>query len=132
MLAEAERKIRDGRLDGVTAGHFDLATDAPPPGAPFDLVVSLLLLHHVKDTRAALAGCIGCSRPAGSRGHRPGHRGRLVPLADAEGVHHHGFDRRSLAELARDAGFTDVRVGDGHPIDDEGGATHVPAHRATG
>jgi ubiquinone/menaquinone biosynthesis C-methylase UbiE len=121
MLAEAERKIVDGRLDGVSAVHFDVANDAPPPGAPFDLVVSLLLLHHVKDTRAALAGMQRLLAPGGQIAaidldtedgsfHSP----------DAEGVHHHGFDRARLAELARDAGFTDVQVGDGHPIDDEG------------
>ena len=123
MLAEAERKIRDGRLDGVTAEHFDLATDPPPPGAPFDLVVSLLLLHHVKDTRAALAGMHGLLAQGGQVA--------AIDLdtedgsfhsADAEGVHHNGFDRERLAELAREAGFTDVRVGDGHPIDDEGRA----------
>ena len=121
MLAEANRKIRDGRLEGVRAVHFDLATDAPPPGAPFDLVVSLLLLHHVKDTRAALAGMHRLLAPGGQVAaidldtedgsfHSP----------EAEGVHHHGFDRGRHAELARGAGFTDVRVGDGHPIDDEG------------
>src|SRR4029079_9068000 len=65
MLAEADRKIRDGRLDDVRAVHFDLATDAPPPGAPFDLVVSLLLLHHVRDTRAALGGMHRLLAPGG-------------------------------------------------------------------
>lgn len=123
MLAEANRKIRDGRLNDVGTVHFDLATDEPPPGAPFDLVVSLLLLHHVKDTRAALAGM-----------HRllaPGEQVAAIDLdtedgsfhsPEAEGVHHHGFDRERLAELARAAGFIDVRVRDGHPIDDEGRA----------
>jgi ubiquinone/menaquinone biosynthesis C-methylase UbiE len=123
MLAEANRKIADGRLDNVQTVHFDLATDPLPEGAPFDLVVSLLLLHHVKDTRAALAGM-----------HRllaPGGQVAAIDLdtedgsfhsSEAEGVHHHGFDRERLAALARAAGFIDVRVGDGHPIDDEGRA----------
>jgi ubiquinone/menaquinone biosynthesis C-methylase UbiE len=121
MLAEADRKIREGRLERVATAHFDVATDAPPPGAPFDLVVSLLLLHHVKDTRAALAGMHRLLAPGGQvvaidldtedgSFHSP----------EAEGVHHHGFDRERLAELARAAGFVEVRVGDGHPIDDEG------------
>jgi len=121
MLAEAERKIRDGHIDGVSVAHFDVATDASSPGAQFDLVVSLLLLHHVQDTRAALAGMHRLLAPGGQIAaidldtedgsfHSP----------EAEGVHHHGFDRARLAELARDAGFTEVRVGDGHPIDDEG------------
>ena len=121
MLAEADRKIRDGGIEGVRSVHFDLASDAPPPGAPFDLVVSLLLLHHVEDTRAALGGMHRLLAPGGQVAaidldtedgsfHSP----------DAEGVHHQGFDRGGLAELARDIGFTSVRVGDGQPIEDEG------------
>jgi ubiquinone/menaquinone biosynthesis C-methylase UbiE len=121
MLAEANRKIRDRRLDDVRAVHFDLANDAPPPGGPFDLVVSLLLLHHVQDTRAALAGMHRLLAP----------RGQVAAIdldtedgsfhsPDAEGVHHHGFDRARLAEVATEVGFTDVSVGDGQPIDDEG------------
>jgi ubiquinone/menaquinone biosynthesis C-methylase UbiE len=121
MLAEADRKIKERRLDRVRTVHFDVASDAPPLGAPFDLVVSLLLLHHVKDTSAALAGM-----------HRLVAAGGQIAAIDldtedgsfhspeAEGVHHKGFDRERLAELARAAGFIDVRVGDGHPIDDEG------------
>jgi ubiquinone/menaquinone biosynthesis C-methylase UbiE len=123
MLAEAGRKIREGGFDDVTAVHFDLASDAAPAGGPFDLVLSLLLLHHVADTAAALAGMYRLLAPGGQVAaidldtedgsfHSP----------DAEGVHHHGFDRDRLAELARRAGFTDVRIGDGQPIDDEGRA----------
>lgn len=120
MLTEAARKISDGGLVGVSTAHFDLATDAPPPGAPFDLVVSLLLLHHVKDTRAALSGM-----------HRLLDAGGQVAAIDldtedgsfhdsgSEGVHHHGFDRDRLAALAREAGFDDVRVGEGTPDNDE-------------
>jgi ubiquinone/menaquinone biosynthesis C-methylase UbiE len=120
MLAEASRKISEGGLAGVSTAHFDLAADAPPPGAPFDLVLSLLLLHHVKDTRAALAGM-----------HRlldPGGQIAAIDLdtedgsfhdAGSEGVHHRGFDRERLADLARDAGFDEVKIGDGHPIDED-------------
>jgi ubiquinone/menaquinone biosynthesis C-methylase UbiE len=123
MLAEASRKIQEGGLDDVTAVRFDLASDPPPAGAPFDLVLSLLLLHHVQDTQAALTGM-----------HRllaPGGQVAAIDLdtedgsfhaADAEGVHHHGFDRERLVDLARGVGFADVRIGDGQPIDDEGRA----------
>lgn len=123
MLAEATRKIRAAGLDGVTAVHLDLASDPPPAGGPFDLVFSLLLLHHVKDTRAALGGMLRLLAPGGQVA--------AIDLdtedgsfhsADAEGVHHHGFDRERLAELARSVGFEDVRVANGQPIDDEGRA----------
>jgi len=123
MLDEARRKVREARFRNVRVVPFDIASETAPPGAPFDLVVSLLLLHHVKDTAAALAGM-----------HRLlGAGGQVAAIdldtedgsfhsPDAEGVHHHGFDRGRLAELAEAAGFADVRVGDGHPIDDEGRA----------
>jgi ubiquinone/menaquinone biosynthesis C-methylase UbiE len=123
MLAEAGRKIREGGLNDVTAVHFDLASDGPPAGGPFDLVLSLLLLHHVADTSAALAGMYRLLGPAGQVA--------AIDLdtedgsfhsSDAEGVHHRGFDRDRLAELAVSAGFADVRIGDGQPIDDEGRA----------
>lgn len=120
MLAEAGRKIREGGFDDVTAVHFDLASNSAPAGGPFDLVLSLLLLHHVADTGAALAGMYRLLGAAGQVAaidlvtedgsfHSP----------DAEGVHHHGFNRDRLAELARSAGFTDVRIADGQPIDDD-------------
>jgi ubiquinone/menaquinone biosynthesis C-methylase UbiE len=119
MLAEASRKIREDGLSGVSTAHFDLASDDSPAGAPFDLVLSLLLLHHVKDTRAALAGM-----------HRllaPGGQVAAIDLdtedgsfhgSGAEGVHHLGFDRGRLVELAGDVGFEDIRVGDGRRIED--------------
>jgi ubiquinone/menaquinone biosynthesis C-methylase UbiE len=120
MLAEAARKISDAGLAGVSTARFDLATDAPPPGAPFDLVVSLLLLHHVRDTRAALAGMYRLLDAGGQVA--------AIDLdtedgsfhdAGSEGVHHQGFDRDRLAALARDVGFGDVKVGDGYPIEDD-------------
>ena len=120
MLVEAARKIGEAGLSDVSTARFDLATDAPPPGAPFDLVVSLLLLHHVRDTRAALAGMYGLLDAGGQVA--------AIDLdtedgsfhdAGSEGVHHQGFDRDRLAALARDVGFDDVRVGDGYPIEDD-------------
>ena len=120
MLTEAARKISDGGLTGVSTAHFDLATDAPPPGAPFDLVLSLLLLHHVKDTRAALAGMyrlldVGGQIAAIDLDTEDG----SFHDSGSEGVHHQGFDRDRLAALAREVGFADVRVGDGYPIEDD-------------
>ncbi len=120
MIAEANRKIREDAIGGVSAVHFDLSSDAPPAGGPFDLVFSLLLLHHVEDTRAALAGMYRLLAPGGQVA--------AIDLdtedgsfhsADADGVHHHGFDRKKLADLARFVGFEAVRVGDGHPIDED-------------
>ena len=120
MLAVIADKLAAADLPQVTAMKLDLVAD-PPPGDAFDLAVSFLVLHHIKDTAAALA--------AVRRLLRPGGRIALSDLdtedgtfhsAEAEGIHHHGFDRTALADLARRAGFIDVDTRSSIDIDDEG------------
>ncbi len=103
----AEKIAASGRAD-ATAIPFDL-TGGPPPGEPFDLAISLLVLHHVADTATALATIRDLLVPGG--------RIAIADLdtedgtfhdADAEGIHHLGFDRVALGELAREAGFVGV------------------------
>ena len=93
MLAVIADKLAAADLPHVKAIKLDLVAD-PPPGDPFDLAVSFLVLHHIKDTAAALA--------AVRRLLRPGGRIALSDLdtedgtfhsAEAEGIHHLGFDR---------------------------------------
>lgn len=102
-----EKLAASGRPD-VTAIPFDL-TSGPPSGELFDLAISLLVLHHVADTAIALAAIRGLLVPGG--------RIAIADLdtedgtfhsADAEGIHHLGFDRVALGDLARNAGFVDV------------------------
>src|SRR5437867_793538 len=100
MLVEARRKIEDGSLRNVRAIHFDLVADPLPDGAPFDAAISQLVLHHIEDTSAGLAGF-----------HRLLSPGGLLVLLDldtedgsfhgsiGQGVHHLGFDRARLARL---------------------------------
>jgi ubiquinone/menaquinone biosynthesis C-methylase UbiE len=119
MLAVIAQKLATADLPHVTAVKLDLVAD-PPPGDPFDLAVSFLVLHHIEDTAAALA--------AVRRLLRPGGRMALSDLdtedgtfhsAEAEGIHHLGFDRRALAELARTAGFVEVEARSAIDIQDE-------------
>ncbi len=108
MLAVVADKLAASGRPGITAIRLDLVAD-PPPGEPFDLAVSLLVLHHIADTAAVLRAIRDLLRPGG--------RIALADLdtesgsfhdPDAEGIHHHGFDRAAIAGLARDAGFVDV------------------------
>ena len=125
MLDVVREKLAAGGPRNAAAVRFDLTSDPPPPGGPFDVAVSLLVLHHVEDTPAALAAI--------ARLLRPGGRIALADLdtedgsfhdADAEGIHHHGFDRDALAGLARAAGFVDVQFRTATEIVHEGG--HFP------
>lgn len=117
MLAEARRKIAERDLHNVRAIHFDLVADLLPDGAPFDAAISQLVLHHIEDTAAGLAGFKRLLAPGGL----------LVALdLDAEdgsfhgdigqGVHHLGFDRARLSRLVDAAGFIDVEIGDGGTV----------------
>jgi 2-polyprenyl-3-methyl-5-hydroxy-6-metoxy-1,4-benzoquinol methylase len=120
MLEVAAEKIRRARLESVTVRHFELVADSPP-GRDFDLVLSLLMLHHVEDTGAALRASFDLLAPGG--------RLAVADLdaedgtfhdADAEGIHHLGFDRRRLTDQARTAGFVDVAFSTATEIEKDG------------
>ena len=120
MLEVVREKLADGGPPNVTALRFDLMAD-PPPGEGFDLALSLLMLHHLPDTGAALAAILRLLRPSG--------RLALADLdledgsfhgPDAEGIHHLGFERHAVADLARTVGFIDVEVGTATEIEREG------------
>jgi ubiquinone/menaquinone biosynthesis C-methylase UbiE len=121
MLAVIREKLAAGGPRNVMAVQFDLTSDGLP-GAPFDLAVSLLVLHHLEDTGAALAAILRLLRPGG--------RIALADLdtedgsfhdPDAEGIHHLGFDRDALAGQARAAGFADVEFSTATEIEHEAG-----------
>lgn len=110
MLEVAREKLSTSGPANVTAIAFDIA-GAPPPGDPFDLAVSLLVLHHVADTAAALQTVHALLAPGG--------RIALLDLEaedgsfhdeDAEGIHHHGFDQAAIRGLAASVGFMDVET----------------------
>lgn len=120
MLDVARAKLDALGRPGVSTMRLDLLADEPP-AEPFDLAVSLLVLHHLEDTRAAL----GAIR----RLLRPGGRIAIADLAtedgsfhteDAEGIHHHGFDPEALESKAREAGFADVEARIGPSIERDG------------
>jgi SAM-dependent methyltransferase len=110
MREVAQQKIDRLGRPGVSTVPFDLLDDEPPT-PPFDLAISLLVLHHLPHTRDALAAILGLLRPGGR-----------VAISDldtedgtfhdeeAEGVHFHGFDRAELERTARDVGFDDVAL----------------------
>jgi ubiquinone/menaquinone biosynthesis C-methylase UbiE len=132
MIEVATGKIASGHLSGVQAVRHDLVAD-PAPAEPFDVAVSLLVLHHLEDTPAALNAIRELLRPGG--------RIALADLdtedgsfhsEDAEGIHHHGFDRQALEAIARDAGFVDVATRTAVVLDDETHPGRYPVFLLTG
>jgi ubiquinone/menaquinone biosynthesis C-methylase UbiE len=121
MLAVAAAKVAGRGLTGIKTVQFDLTADPPPPGAPFDLAISLLVLHHVEDTAAALRAVAGLLRPGGQLALSDlDTEDGSFHSADAEGIHHAGFDRGHLRSLAAAAGFADVEVGTAGEMERDG------------
>jgi ubiquinone/menaquinone biosynthesis C-methylase UbiE len=106
MLAVAARKIAAANDPAMRAVNLDLLCD-PLPERRFDLIFSLMTLHHIPDTaailvrfRAALGSpgflCIADLDAEDGSFHGAGFDGHL------------GFDRVELAAKARSAGFATV------------------------
>lgn len=116
-LADTSAGMREVLSEKVAAGHWaeasvvdlDLERDATPEGERYDLICSLLVLHHVHALDRVLAAFRTLLAPGG----------RLV-IADLDredgSFHthdfdgHHGFGRDELADRLRAAGFAEVEI----------------------
>ena len=110
MTAAANAKIAAAGLTRMTAACLDITAETPP-GAPFDLAVSLLVLHHVPDIHEFLEEVFALLEPGGYLA--------IADLASEDGsfhddptedVQHHGFDPVHLAATAKAVGFVEVEV----------------------
>jgi predicted TPR repeat methyltransferase len=97
----ATRAIVDARVSDL-----DLATQ-PPPDDRFDLVVTVMVLHHIVELARVLAGFASLLVQGG--------RLCIVDLEQEDGSFHghdfdghQGFNREVLASSLRAAGFSDV------------------------
>jgi 2-polyprenyl-3-methyl-5-hydroxy-6-metoxy-1,4-benzoquinol methylase len=108
MLDMLERKIKSYGIDNVTAHRLDLDAGDSLDGW-YDVVVSTMTLHHVRDTALLVEQFARILKPGG----------RLC-IADLdlengefhenkEGVFHNGFDRPALEDVFSKAGFSDIR-----------------------
>jgi predicted TPR repeat methyltransferase len=103
-------KIEAGALPDARVWALDLATE-PAPDERFDLIVTVMTLHHIRDLPTVLAAFAELLAPGGH-----------LCIADLEkedgSFHqadfdgHHGFERPVLTADLRAAGFDDVRFAD--------------------
>jgi ubiquinone/menaquinone biosynthesis C-methylase UbiE len=124
MLAVAAAKIAAAGDTAMRAVKLDLLAD-PLPAQRFDVVWSLMTLHHIADTAAILARFRDVLA-------RPGYL--CIADLDAEdgSFHgagfdgHRGFDRAALAAKARQAGFDAVELSTAYEMRKEvGGESRV-------
>jgi len=107
MLDVLKEKIRSRSVDNMKPAKLDLSKD-PLPDDHFDVVYTMMTLHHIPDTRQILKQFYTLLNPGGhlcvadldkEDGSFHGHNFHDI---------HKGFDRNKLAAIAEEAGFTDV------------------------
>jgi 2-polyprenyl-3-methyl-5-hydroxy-6-metoxy-1,4-benzoquinol methylase len=114
MLAVAGDKIASGGIGNARTLLLDLAA-GPPPDLRFDVVCTLMTLHHIPDTDGILAafhgllgdGGILCAADLDAEDgsfHGPGFSG------------HNGFDRADLRARMERSGFRNVRFTTVHQV----------------
>ena len=112
MLDVAAAKIAAARDPAMRTVKLDLVAD-PLPAERYDLVYSLMTLHHIPDTAAILARFRAVLREPGWLA--------VADLDTEDGSFHGagfdghlGFDRVRLGALARAAGFATVAFSTAH------------------
>jgi tRNA (cmo5U34)-methyltransferase len=115
MLDMLSRKLHATGIDNVHIHQWDLESQ-PLVERGFDLVVSSMTLHHLRNVPLVLGRLAEVLNPKG-----------WLAVADLDSedgsfhgeskdVFHHGFARERIAQWLSDSGFTGVKVGDAHTI----------------
>lgn len=106
MRSVMDAKVESGALTDATIWSLDLA-DEPPPADRFDLIVTVMTLHHIENLGTVLRAF---ARLLNSDGHLC-----VVDLEEEDGSFHgadfkghHGFRRADLDAALHDAGFEAV------------------------
>ena len=114
MRGVMRAKVAAGALTDARVWDLDLAT-RPIPDERFDLIVSVLTLHHIEDVQAVLSGCAELLDENGTL--------CVVDLDEEDGSFHgvdfeghRGFKRSAFASQLAATGFTDVVFRDCHHI----------------
>ena len=107
-------KVEAGVIPDARVSDLDLAT-GPVPDERFDLVVTVMTLHHIPDIDPVLSAFATLLVEGGHL--------CVVDLDEEDGsfhtdgfAGHHGFDRTTLASQLSVAGFIDITFQDCHQV----------------
>lgn len=119
MRQVMQDKVDSGLIPGARVWDLDLGGLDPLPDERFDLVATMLALHHVDDIDRTLQSFARLLEPGGHL--------CIVELDREDGTFHgegfdghHGFARDDLGARLRSAGFTDVAFQDCHFVEKNG------------
>jgi ubiquinone/menaquinone biosynthesis C-methylase UbiE len=115
MLDVLVEKIAASGVTNMRPLRLDLMVD-PVPNSPFDLIYSLMTLHHIEDAKGMLKKFHALLRPGG--------RLCVSDLDKEDGTFHTdgrtdvhlGFERSELQNWVEDAGFSGVKFSTAYEI----------------
>lgn len=115
-----EEKVAAGVIVDARVSDLDLASESDElTGEQFDLIVTVMTLHHVPDLDTVLSNFFKVLTEGGHLA--------IVDLDEEAGTFHdegfqghHGFDHEALAEDIRGAGFSDVSFRPCHEVEKDG------------
>jgi len=121
--------ISEAMLDQLLAkpelkGKVDIACRnilSDPLDEKFDLIMSAMAMHHVKDTAELMSSFSEHLKPGGkiALADLDKEDGSFHP-ADVEGVYHDGFERSEIENVLKSSGFSNISFVTAHTVDKEG------------
>ncbi len=108
MLDKLQDKFKQAAVTNGRTQLVDFEKGQRVQGA-YDLVVSSMTLHHVRDTEAVIRHWYELIRPTGTLAFADLDSEDGSFHSDNTGVFHSGFDRKTLIEVLAQIGFRDVR-----------------------
>lgn len=108
MLDVLNTKIKDRNLTNVKTIFLDIGKDGIMEGS-FHLITSSMTFHHIKDIRPVLKQFYSILLPAGKIGIADLDIDNGLFHESNDGVFHFGFDRNSLSNTFKEAGFRDIK-----------------------
>lgn len=107
MLSVVEQKINEAQISNMTPVLVDLAQDEVGNDRKFDLIYTLMTLHHIIDIDKVFDAFVKMLNPSGYV--------VIVDLDEEDGsfhgegfIGHNGFNQNKLAEKLMSHGFGDV------------------------
>lgn len=115
MLQTLSHKLAAAGVANVQTRQWNLE-EQPFPESDFDLVVSSMTFHHLRNVPSVLNRLGAMLKPGGWLAAADLDTEDGSFHADAGGVFHQGFERKEMAKWFAEAGFTQVRIADAHTL----------------
>ena len=104
MEKAAGMNLGNVRSLNLNLGNRDVLTGS------YDLILSSMAFHHVKDVPALIRMLFNALKPGGHLCVADLDPDQGLFHSDNTDIHHFGFERKQMTEFFRDAGLTQIRV----------------------